>query len=101
MYVSNKSNQNNMEPKVFPQVNAVFGADQPEYKPLPALQTSDGYVVMCFQMTEEEKKKIAETGEIWISLMTGGGALQPIYVTTEPGELFYTTTKEEESHEQI
>lgn len=85
-----------MEPKNFPQVNAIFGADQPEYKPLPALQTSDGYVVMCFQMTEEEKKKVAETGEIWISLLTGGGALQPIYVTTDPGELFYTVPPQDD-----
>lgn len=45
-----------MEPKKSPQVNAVFGADQPEYKPLPALITSDGYVVMCFQLSEDEKK---------------------------------------------
>lgn len=56
-----------MEPKKFPQVNAVFGADQPEYKPLPALITSDGYVVMCFQLSEDEKKRVTETGEIWIS----------------------------------
>lgn len=84
-----------MKPKVFPQVNAIFGKDQPEYEPLPALQTSDGYVVMCFQMTEAEKKRVAETGEIWISLLTGGGALQPIYVTTEPGELFYTVPPQE------
>ncbi len=46
-----------MEPKKFPQVNAVFGADQPEYKPLPALITSDGYVVMCFQLSEDEKSE--------------------------------------------
>lgn len=90
-----------MEPKHFPQVNAIYGADQPEYKPLPALQTADGYVVMCFQMTEEEKKRIAETGEIWISLLTGGRALQPIYVTTDPEELFYTEKPEEESNEKV
>ena len=90
-----------MEPKIFPQVNALFGADQPEYKPLPALQTSDGYVVMCFQMTEEEKKKIAETGEIWISLLTGGGSLQPIYVTTDPGELFYTVPPQDDQSPEI
>ena len=90
-----------MEPKNFPQVNAKFGADQPEYKPLPALQTSDGYVVMCFQMTEEEKKKVAETGEIWISLLTGGGSLQPIFVSTNPDDLFYTVTPEEKSDEKV
>ena len=90
-----------MEPKNFPQVNAIFGADQPEYKPLPALQTSDGYVVMCFQMTEAEKKRVAETGEIWISLLTGGGALQPIFVSTNPNDLFYTVTPEEKSDEKV
>lgn len=83
-----------MEPKKFPQVNAVFGADQPEYKPLPALITSDGYVVMCFQLSEEEKKRVAETGEVWISLLTGGASTSPIYVTTDPGELFYTLPPE-------
>ncbi len=86
-----------MEPKHFPQVNAIYGADQPEYKPLPALLTSDGYSVVCFQATEEERKKIAETGEIWISLFTGGGALQPIYITTNPDELFYTVKPEDKN----
>lgn len=86
-----------MEPKHFSQVNAIYGADQPEYKPLPALLTSDGFSVVCFQATEEERKKIAETGEIWISLFTGGGAIQPIYVTTNPDELFYTVNPEEKN----
>ena len=52
-----------MKAKQFKEVNAVYGENQPEYYPLPAYKSEDGTAVFCFELDEEERKKIAETGE--------------------------------------
>lgn len=77
-----------MKPKEFPEANVVYGKGQPEYKPLPAHKTEEGQAVFCFELDEEERKRIAETGEIWISLLTFNQPLQPIFITTNKSEIF-------------
>lgn len=59
-----------MKAKQFKEVNAVYGENQPEYYPLPAYKSEDGTAVFCFELDEEERKKIAETGELWVALRT-------------------------------
>ncbi len=82
-----------MNPVKFPECNAVYGEGQPDYKPLPAYRSPGGEVVTCWELTEEEKKRVAETGQIWLSLLTFGLPLQPVYITTDPAELL--TTRQE------
>lgn len=77
-----------MTPKKFDEVNVVMGEGQPEYKPLPAHRNPEtGEVIMCFSLSEEEKARVQETGEIWVSLLTFKHPMQPIIVTTEKNEL--------------
>lgn len=69
-----------MKPKKFQEANVVYGEGQPEYKPLPAHKTKEGQAIFCFELDEAERKKIAETGELWVSLLkyrsrTGNGSL--------------------------
>ena len=71
-----------MIPKNFPEVNAVYGADQKEYNPLPVFKTNDGQIVTCWLLSEDEIKQITETRELYISVMTFGHPLQPLFVTT-------------------
>lgn len=58
-----------------------FAANQPEYQPLPAIVTPDGHVVTRWQLSEEERERISQTGELWLLTMTANRPLQPILVT--------------------
>ena len=78
-----------MEPKQFDGANCVYGANQPEYKDLPAQRYDGplGQVVTCWKLSPEELRKVQETGEIWLSLLTFGNPLQPVMLTVDhPGE---------------
>lgn len=77
-----------MKPKNFKEANVTYGENQPEYIPLPAHKTEDGQAIFCFELNEEEKKQIAETGELWVSLLTFNQPLQPILLTTKKEDLF-------------
>jgi len=72
-----------MIPIHFKEENCIYAKDQPEYQPLPAHRDEAGIVVTCWQLTTEEKKVIAETGVIYISLLTFNLPLQPLSVTVE------------------
>lgn len=60
----------------FPEVNVRIAENQPEYETLPVHvcphAETDGYfrkVSMCFELDEEEKKQVAETGQIWLTVL--------------------------------
>ena len=78
-----------MEPIKFEGANVVFGANQPEYIPLPAERRGNpqtGEVLTCWKLTTDELKTIQETGQIWLSLLTFGQPLQPVILAVEkPG----------------
>lgn len=76
-----------MKPIKFEETNAVYGAKQPEYVPLPAHKADDGTVTTCWELSPEELKQIQETGVIWLSLLTFNQPLQPILLRTEKPEL--------------
>lgn len=77
-----------MKPKNFQEANVVYGEGQPEYKPLPAHKTKEWQAIFCFELDEAERKKIAETGELWVSLLTFNQPLQPIFITINKSDLF-------------
>lgn len=60
--------------------NSMMGEDQPEYENLPAFRADDkvGSLVMCFELNEEEKKQVAETGLIYLKQITYGTDMAPI-----------------------
>lgn len=76
-----------MKPVKFPEANAIFGEGQPQYEPLPVLLFPDGQVISCWQLSEEEKARVAETGEIWLSQLTFNRPLQPVFMTVEKADL--------------
>lgn len=77
-----------MKAKNFKEANVVYGENQPQYLPLPAHKTEEGQAIFCFELDEEERKQIAETGELWVSLLTFNQPLQPILLTTKKADLF-------------
>ena len=80
-----------MKPIKFDGANVVFGANQPEYHPLPAERRGNpgtGEIVTCWEFSPDELKKIAETGQIWLSLLTFGQPLQPVLLSVEKPDIY-------------
>ena len=80
-----------MEPIKFDGANIVFGANQPEYRPLPAERVGNavvGQINTCWELTPEELKTIAETGRIWLSVLTFGQPLQPVLLSATKPEIY-------------
>ncbi len=78
----------NMTPKEFPEQNILFGADQPEYLPLPAYRNEQGDVITCWELSKEEVETLVETKCIFLSLKTFNQPLQPVFITANRSELF-------------
>lgn len=76
-----------MKPIAFKGQNIVFGADQPEYLPLPALRMPDGEVITCWDFTDEEIADIIKNRCMYFSQLTFNQSLQPIrpFVNLEDG----------------
>lgn len=68
-------------------VNEVtFAKNQPEYRPLPALQYEDGTILTRWELSEEEVAEIIKTKSIYLEVSTFGRPLQPLRMfTKEPG----------------
>lgn len=90
-----------MQPIKFPEANVVFGENQPEYKPLPALKfpTEEGIVITCWQLTDDEIEIIRKTKCLWLSQMTFNDPLQPIYPTVHRDELIIHQQQQTDNNE--
>lgn len=70
-----------MEPIKFEKANANLGEGQDEYITLPAFidfEDPATPITVGFKLTDEERKQVAETGEIWISQLTFRNPFHPI-----------------------
>ena len=71
-----------MKPIEFKEVNVRIAENQEEYQTLPALyEPKEGSMTFCFELSQEEKDRIAETGEMWFKVLTFGKPLQPIQMS--------------------
>ena len=80
-----------MEPIKFDGANVVFGANQPEYVPLPAERVGTpetGQINTCWALSPDELKKVQETGQIYVSLLTFGQPLQPVLVSVDKPDVY-------------
>ena len=74
----------------FPEVNVRIAENQPEYETIPANfrqyeDTNLHEVAMCIQLDEEERKQVAETGCIWLTILQPEGNFNPIKTSFVPG----------------
>lgn len=74
-----------MIPVKFPEANAVLGAAQDDYEPLPIRRFDgpEGRVVMCFRLSPAELEEIARTRTLWIQQLTFDQPFQPIALSTQ------------------
>lgn len=77
-----------MIPTEFKEQNVVYGKDQPEYMPLPALKFDDGMVVTCWKLSWKELVKLIFTRKVWHSMLTFNKPLQPTLLTVNRKDLF-------------
>lgn len=69
----------------------VFGANQPEYIPLPAERVGKpqtGQINTCWALSPDELKRVQETGVIYVSLLTFGQPLQPVLVSVDYPDVY-------------
>ena len=52
-------------------------------RPLPC-HIAEGEVISCWKLTPEEATHVLLTGEVWVSIKTGGQRLQPVLVSGTP-----------------
>lgn len=77
-----------MKAKEFDEVNVRLAEHQEEYQTLPVhYNPTEGSMSFCFELSEEERKQVNETGEIWVKVLTFGNAMQPILVTVDKKEV--------------
>lgn len=60
----------------FPEANCVYTGDGNLIQNLPCYRDKN-YTISCWKLTEEERRRVAETGMIWLSQMNYGSLLQP------------------------
>lgn len=73
-------------------VSPVFGnlpeikiaGDQPEYETLPAIVTSDGYVISRWHLSFRERLIVLFEGNIFLSCLTFGRPVQPVILDVNP-----------------
>ena len=77
-----------MKPIEFPEQNTEYAKSQAQYKNLPSYRgpAPEVPVISCWALNEEERKRIAETGVIWLSVWTFGSPLQPLLLTANKEE---------------
>lgn len=69
-----------MRPIDFPESNAIFGRDHMISR---LSEGENGVVVSCWQLSEEEKAKVASTGVIWLHQLTFGERFNPHYASAD------------------
>ncbi len=78
-----------MKPVIFKEHNRVYGKDQKEYIPLPALikDGEEGEVITCWSLSFKERVRLLFTGVIWMSLWSFRKPLTPSRLTTKKSEV--------------
>ena len=63
----------------------IVAENQPEYLPLPVLRLPNGEVLSRWVLSDDERKLIAETGEMYLTVCTFNhpDGLQPVMLTVE------------------
>ena len=66
----------------FPEVTNKIAEHQEEFETVHVqYQPKQGSVNMCFEFSEEERKKIAETGKIWYKQVIGNSSMHPMLLS--------------------
>ena len=81
-----------MKPINFEHCNKIFGANQANVTPLPALliDSPQGEVITCWKLNLFERLIVLLTGKVWMANQTFNEPLQPITLTTDRRDVYTT-----------
>ena len=88
----------------FPEVNVRIAENQPEYETLPVHIDKSKVSIpttMCIELDEEERKQVAETGRIWIQVLTFGQSFHPISMSFLRPEGFTEPSTDRKANTQV
>ncbi len=79
-----------MKPVEFKHQNKVFGKDQPQYQPLPALiiDSPTAEVISCWKLSFKERLQVLILGRVWLSLASFNKPLTPSYLAINRKEIY-------------
>lgn len=79
-----------MKPIKFKDQNTEYAKDQEEYETLPVLKldTLEGEVVSCWNLSFKERMKVLITGKIWLSLMSFNRPLTPSFMSVNRKDVY-------------
>lgn len=78
-----------MKPIEFPEQNALATSEDANVQPLPCRISKDGtQVISCWELTEADFERLKRKPRIYVSQMTYGGAIPPLFLTSDNNDLF-------------
>lgn len=77
-----------MKPIEFPEQNIIAKSNDENVKPLPIYFSEESMsAVSCWEVTDEDIERMKSTHKIYLSQMTFGGPIQPVYITSDKSEI--------------
>jgi hypothetical protein len=67
----------------------VVAEHQDEYQNLPAIFLGDGSILTRWQLTEEEKQHVLETGDVYLQMYTFGKPVTPVLLMAKKPKIIY------------
>lgn len=67
-----------MKPIKFEGADVTYAENQPEYLSLPTKKVDDNTILTCWELTDDEVKKISDTKKLWLGVMNFNKPLQPL-----------------------
>ena len=87
-----------IDPRLVPEGSkaVVIAEHQDEYQDLPSVRTPNGYVITRWSLTDDERRRILEGEDVYITLLSLGG-INPLFATVGPvdwtaGGVIYITS---------
>ncbi len=74
----------------FKGANIIYGIDQKEYMPLPALkiESEQGEVFSCWKLSLKERLRVLFSGRVWLAIVSFNNNIQPSCITTKRKDFF-------------
>lgn len=71
----------------------IVAEDQEQYQNLPSISLSDGSILTRWKLSDEEIKIVAETGDIYLHMLTFGKPVTPVLLMVEKPEIIYSSSE--------
>lgn len=67
----------------------IVAEHQDEYQDLPSIRLVDQSILTRWKLTDEERRIVAETGDIYLIMQTFGNPVTPVMIQVEKPSIVY------------